>query len=214
MSTILGGRLCARCRRRIHVAGLLVAVFCSCAHISMPAPHRSLNNPTFSARKKLPDCIFPIFFFHHFDWNRWFASLATTVDNTIKMAKRSFKHDRQWCTTRVYRWQTKLTSVRSFSESHTSHGRARHPTRDRSESERRPLLPPGTSDSYWPRGVVTGHFRPFWAVCLTVFPFEFRPRTFTIGFYGKNLSYPIVRAYHFGVQFSFKAGPPWGYLWS
>ena len=26
----------------------------------------------------------------------------------------------------------------------------------------------------------------FSAVCLTVFPFEFRPRTFTIGFYGKN----------------------------
>ena len=26
----------------------------------------------------------------------------------------------------------------------------------------------------------------FSAVCLTVFPFEFRPRTFTIGFYGKS----------------------------
>ena len=26
----------------------------------------------------------------------------------------------------------------------------------------------------------------FSAVCLTVFPFEFRPRTFTIGFYGRN----------------------------
>ena len=26
----------------------------------------------------------------------------------------------------------------------------------------------------------------FSAVCLTVFPFEFRPRTFTIGFYGKK----------------------------
>ena len=26
----------------------------------------------------------------------------------------------------------------------------------------------------------------FLAVCLTVFPFEFRPRTFTIGFYGKK----------------------------
>ena len=36
-------------------------------------------------------------FFHHYDWNRWFASLATTVDNTIKMADRSFKHGRQWC---------------------------------------------------------------------------------------------------------------------
>ena len=26
----------------------------------------------------------------------------------------------------------------------------------------------------------------FSAICLTVFPFEFRPRTFTIGFYGKK----------------------------
>ena len=40
-------------------------------------------------------------FFHHFDWNRWFASLATTVDNTIKMADRSFKHGRQWCIRRI-----------------------------------------------------------------------------------------------------------------
>ena len=29
----------------------------------------------------------------------------------------------------------------------------------------------------------------FSAVCLTIFPFEFRPRTFTIGFYGKNIIY-------------------------
>ena len=29
-------------------------------------------------------------------------------------------------------------------------------------------------------------FRPFLAVCLTVFPFKFQPRTFTIGFYGKK----------------------------
>ena len=29
-------------------------------------------------------------------------------------------------------------------------------------------------------------FRPFLTVCLTVFPFKFRPRTFTIGFYGKK----------------------------
>ena len=29
-------------------------------------------------------------------------------------------------------------------------------------------------------------FRPFLTVCLTVFPFEFRPRTFTIGFYRKK----------------------------
>ena len=43
----------------------------------------------------------------------------------------------------------------------------------------------------------------FSAVCLTVFPltFEFRPRTFTIGFLGKKLYY--IRAYDFRVQFSF-----------
>ena len=40
-------------------------------------------------------------FFYHYDWNRWFASLATTVDNTIKMADRSFKHGRQWCIRRI-----------------------------------------------------------------------------------------------------------------
>ena len=41
-------------------------------------------------------------------------------------------------------------------------------------------------DSCRPRGVVTRDFRPFLTVCLTVFPFEFRPRTFTIGFFGKK----------------------------
>ena len=44
----------------------------------------------------------------------------------------------------------------------------------------------------------------FSAVCLTVFPFEFRPWTFTIGFYGKNsiiselmileCSFPLTRS--------------------
>ena len=80
-----------------------------------------------------------------------------------------------------------LSSLTWFSESHTSHGRARHQIRDWSESGRsRELLTPGTSDSCRPRGVVTRDFRPFLSVCLTVFPFEFRPRTFTIGFYGKK----------------------------
>ena len=40
-------------------------------------------------------------FFHHYDWNRWFASLATTVDNTIEMADRSFNNGRQWCIRRI-----------------------------------------------------------------------------------------------------------------
>ena len=42
----------------------------------------------------------------------------------------------------------------------------------------------------------------FSSVCLTVFLFEFRPRTFTIGFYGKLYH---IRAYDFGVQFSFNS---------
>ena len=81
----------------IHVAGLLVAVFCAHMHISMLASQRSLpeHNPKFSERKNFPIAFYPTFFFHHYDWNRWFASLATTVDNTIKMAERSFKHGRQ-----------------------------------------------------------------------------------------------------------------------
>ena len=75
------GRLRARVHSSIQTAeaGLLVAVFC--AHISMLAPQRSLpeHYPKVSARKKLPDCLLSDFFFHHFNWNRWFASLATTV---------------------------------------------------------------------------------------------------------------------------------------
>ncbi len=38
----------------------------------------------------------------------------------------------------------------------------------------------------WHHDVTNGLTCQFSAVCLTVFPFEFRPRTFTIGFYGKN----------------------------
>ena len=51
--------------------------------------------------------------------------------------------------------------------------------------------PPRTADAWHhdscrPRGVVTRDFSAILTVCLTVFPFEFRPRTFTIGFYGKK----------------------------
>ena len=75
---------------------------CSYLHAA-PAPQRSLpeHQPKVSGRKKLPIACYPIFFFHHFVWKRWFASLATTVDNTIKMAERSFKHGRQWCIRRI-----------------------------------------------------------------------------------------------------------------
>ena len=40
---------------------------------------------------------------------------------------------------------------------------------------------------------------PFFAVCLTDFPLEFRPWTFTNGFFGKIY---LTRVYDFGVQFS------------
>ena len=38
----------------------------------------------------------------------------------------------------------------------------------------------------WHNDVTNARTCQFSAVCLTVFPFEFRPRTFTIGFYGKK----------------------------
>ena len=38
----------------------------------------------------------------------------------------------------------------------------------------------------WHHDVTNPRTCQFSAVCLTVFLFEFRPRTFTIGFYGKN----------------------------
>ena len=38
----------------------------------------------------------------------------------------------------------------------------------------------------WHHDVTNARTCQIFAVCLTVFPFEFRPRTFTIGFYGKN----------------------------
>ena len=38
----------------------------------------------------------------------------------------------------------------------------------------------------WHHDVTNARTCQFSAVCLTVFPFEFRPRTFTIGFYEKN----------------------------
>ena len=38
----------------------------------------------------------------------------------------------------------------------------------------------------WHHDVTNPRTCQFSAVCLTVFPFEFQPRTFTIGFYGKN----------------------------
>ena len=96
----------------------------------------------------------------------------------------------------------KLTQVTSLSESHRSRCRVRNQIRDLSESGRSRELWRLACDSSRLRGIVTRDFWPFLAVCLTVLPFEFRPRTFTIGFYGKGL----IKAYDFGVQFSGEGG--------
>ena len=53
----------------------------------------------------------------------------------------------------------------------------------------------------WHHDVTIARTCQFSAVCLTVFLFEFRPRTFTIGFYGKKLYH--IRTDDFEVQFSF-----------
>ena len=90
---------------------------------------------------------------------------------------------------------TKLTQVSSFSESHPSQGRARHQIRDWSESGRsRELLTPGTMTLAGRAASSPEIFRPFLTVSLTVFPFEFRPRIFTIGFYGKKSFISELRA--------------------
>ena len=58
---------------------------------------------------------------------------------------------------------TKLTQVSSFSESHPSHGRARHQIRDWSESGRsRELLTPGTMTHAGRAASSPEIFRPFW----------------------------------------------------
>ena len=71
-------------------------LLCSYLHASIPTISAGTQPKVFS-EENFPIAFYPTFFFHHYDWNRWFASLATTVDNTIKMAERSFKHGRQWC---------------------------------------------------------------------------------------------------------------------
>ena len=53
------------------------------------------TQPKDFSEESFPIAFYPTFLFHHYDWSRWFASLATTVDNTIKMAECSFKHGRQ-----------------------------------------------------------------------------------------------------------------------
>ena len=108
-------------------------------------------------------------------------SVTVLSNNTHETTKKKKK--------KIVRCQctTKLTHVSSFSESHTSHGRARHQVRDWSESGRsRELLTPGTMTHAGRAASSHEIFRPFLTVCLTVFPFEFRPRTFIIGFYGKK----------------------------
>ena len=53
---------------------------------------------------------------------------------------------------------------------------------------------------HWSHNAFTCHV---FAVCLTIFPFVLRPRTLTIGFYGKKKLYPI-RAYWSAVFLSKK----------
>ena len=94
----------------------------------------------------------------------------------------------------------------SFSESHTSHGRpgrARHQIRDRSESGRsRELLTPGTSDSCRPRGVVTRDFSAIFGRLFDRLPVRILTSDLHHWILRKKVFH--IRAYDFGVQFSFK----------
>ena len=111
------------------------------------------------------------------------CSCQTTLTKRQKKKKKKKKIVRCQCT-------TKLTQVSSFSESHTCHADSQSSAASNSGLIRIGTQPRTADawhhDSCRPRGVLTRDFRPFLTVCLTVFPFEFRPRTFTIGFYGKK----------------------------
>ena len=97
---------------------------------------------------------------------------------------------------------TKLIQASSFSESHTSHGRARHQIRDWSESERsRELLTPGTSDSCRPRGVVTRDFSAIFDRLFDRLPVRISTSDLHHWILRKKIFH--IRAYDFGVQFSF-----------
>ena len=63
----------------------------------------------------------------------------------------------------------------------------------------------------WHHDVTNARMCQFSAVCLTVFPFEFRPRTFTIGFYGKNSITSELMILE--CSFPSRQDPPWfGFL--
>ena len=103
-----------------------------------------------------------------------------------------------------YECTTKLTQVSSFSESHTRHGRARHQIRDWSESGRcRELLTPGTSDSCRPRGVVTRDFSAIFDRLFDRLPVRISTSDLHHWILRKKIFH--IRAYDFGVQFSFKS---------
>ena len=69
----------------------------------------------------------------------------------------------------------------------------------------------------WHHDVTNARTCQFFAVCLTVFPFEFRPQTFTIGFYGKNsiiselmileCSFPLNKYKYNTIQYKRQLGP-------
>ena len=95
------------------------------------------------------------------------------------------------------------TQVSSFSESHTSHGRARHQIRDWSESGRsRELLTPGTSDSCRPRGVVTRDFSAIFGRLFDRLPVRISTSDLHHWILRKKIFH--IRAYDIGVQFSFQ----------
>ena len=90
----------------------------------------------------------------------------------------------------------------SFSESHTSHGRVRHQIRDWSESGRsRELLTPDTSDSCRPRGVVTRDFSAIFDRLFDLLPVRISTSDPHHWILRKKIFH--IRAYDFGVQFSF-----------
>ena len=116
--------------------------------------------------------------------------------NDKKKKKKKKKIVRCQCT-------TKLTQVSSFSESHPSYGRARHQIRDWSESGRsRELLTPGTSDSCRPRGVITRDFSAIFDRLFDRLPVRISNSDLHHWILRKKLFH--IRAYDFGVQFSFK----------
>ena len=90
------------------------------------------------------------------------CTLSLSCQTTLTKRQKKKKRKKE---SKIVRCQctTKLTQVSSFSESHPSHGRARHQIRDWSESGRsRELLTPGTMTHAGRAASSPEIFRPFW----------------------------------------------------